>query len=90
MRGDVCAPTRVKNTRATRSSVRPDRSSAATVLSNVGSPEATISSTSTSCSAIPALNAGRKCSSETAVKSGSSNGSVLGARNGLAAVMPPT
>ena len=59
-------------------------------VANVGPPEATISSTSISCSAMPASNAGRKWSSEIAVKSGTSNGSVLGARNGLASVIPST
>ena len=77
-------PTSVKNTVDTRRRVAPDRSRATIVFSNVAGPgSAVIASTSARCSAMPAVNAGMKCSSRIASKSGNPNGSGLGARNGL-------
>ena len=79
MPGVLHEPTRVKNTAETRRRIAPDRSSATSVFSNVGGcGSAVIASTSARCSAIPAANAGRKCSSRIASKSGNSNGSGLG------------
>ena len=51
---------RLEYTSSTRSSVRPDRSSASMVFSNVGSlGSSTTAATSARCSANPASNAGR-------------------------------
>jgi hypothetical protein len=68
--GELSEPARVRNTAETRRSTAPERSSATTVLSNVGSPAPVIASTSARCSATPAVKAGRRCSSRIAAKSG--------------------
>ena len=55
IRGVDTDDARFPNTAQARLSSRPDRSSATTVLSNVGSsPESTMAATSARCSAIPA------------------------------------
>ncbi len=82
--GLVSAEVRHQNTRRTRSRVRPERSSATMVFSNVGGVSApAMAATSASCSAIPASRAGRKCSSAMSAKGGSWYGRSLATRNGL-------
>ena len=60
-----------KNTAETRRSTSPERSRATSVFSNVGGAgSAAIASTSARWRAMPSTNAGRKCSSRMAEKSG--------------------
>ncbi len=75
----------LKKTAETRARSLPERSSASSVFSSVGSPEARIASTSARCSAMPASKAGRKCSTRIAAKSGRWYGSVEGAAKGFEA-----
>ena len=77
----------MKKTAATRFSARPLRSSAATVLSKLGSAGSpAIASISRRCSASAASKAGRKCPTAIRSQGGLPNGVSQSASSGLAEV----